>query len=878
MKRNSLIFLVVMSLAIIGITNSKIWAQEDDVLERKNKAEIQKVVQLKVKIKTEREEEILKKLGLECEPTENVEDSELSRREAVCDVSVNQIDQLKQAGIEFEVQREGIRIEKKRSVRRPPVWADYEGEKEDKGVVWGENGTNYSIPYQAWVYSPITISSTPAGATVYSIDVHFEVIHTYVGDLAIDLTDEDLGHEYRLWDYYGGSQDNIDTTIYMISFFIGELVNQTWKLWGYDCCAGDDGYIDYWSIQIWYHDPPDLIVQSLTASNYNPNVGDYIDVTMVIKNQGKGPAYGWFYNGLFYNLSSPPDTYTIEDDGWSTDVLDSGKTESHTFYNITSSEPGTWHMYGLADCDGGVVETNEANNHKGPITINWVQPLPDLIVQSLTLDDYSLVITEHTNGAITIKNQGPGPVMDCFYTDVFANDSSAPSPPATGEYFYESCWLDTGETICYNFYKLPHSTSAGTWSMWGLVDSWPNDWGNIHESNESNNTYGPVNITWENPPSPQQVSRPDMINHGLEFVNVNWTCSNDNVDPHWSCLSWTCDFSPGQNYTGEAYSYGGWDKPNTDFLTYLSAGLCAGSLPSNNCGQADAYWATGVDCSGLVSRCWELPARRTTSSLVYVSDQITVDALQPGDIMNRSTGEHKHVRMFYQWAIPNSWMTVIEATPKQCRRLDYNTDTLLSQGYVPRRYKWVDDPGNNDPVITGHLHCKYPQEECGDCIKHNEQMTIELDAYDPDGDPLHYVWWCYYGYFIVGGNPVPACTTYENYVIYQAPDVWWNQDQLFVDVCDNHGGDTLAHYHVEVFDPEYTCICGDANDDLIIELGDVLYLISYLYKGGLPPEDPIERGDANNDCQINLGDLTYLIAYFYRGGYCPECCWFPPEQ
>jgi subtilisin-like proprotein convertase family protein len=433
MGRRISIWLVVCMLQTIWFVIPETGAKEKDLSDTKREQEIRRILKLRIETGTGQEEDILKAMGLKCEWGDNIDNSVLTEREAVCNATVSQMDQLKKAGITFEVEREGIRIDKKRSVRRPLVRADYEGEKQDKGVVWDENGTNYSIPYFDWVYSPISIASAPAGATVYSIDVHFEVIHTNVGDLAIDLTDEDIEQEYRLWNYEGGSQDNIDTTIEMIGDFIGELANQTWKLYAWDCCEGNTGHIDYWWIQIWYQDPPDLKVDSLTATNYSPNVGDYIDVTMVIKNQGNGPAYGWFYSGLFYDLSSPPDINTLEDEWWSTDVLDSGQTESNTFYSITSSEPGTWHMYGLADCDGEVVETNEANNHKGPITINWIQPVPDLIVQSLTLDDSSLVITEHTNGVITIKNQGSGPVADCFYTDVFKNRPSAPSPPATGE-------------------------------------------------------------------------------------------------------------------------------------------------------------------------------------------------------------------------------------------------------------------------------------------------------------------------------------------------------------------------------------------------------------------------------------------------------------
>jgi hypothetical protein len=527
-------------------------------------------------------------------------------------------------------------------------------------------------------------------------------------------------------------------------------------------------------------------------------------------------------------------------------------------------------MYGLADCDGQVTESNENNNYKGPVTINWTYVPPDLIVQSLTVQDSSLVITEHTNGTITIKNQSSVPVTDWFYTDVFKNRATAPSPPATGEYWWLEYSLNPGQTRTYNFYKLPHSTSAGTWKMWGLVDSSPNSWGHIQESNENNNAYGPLNITWLNPPSPHQVSRTTMIDHGLEFVNVNWTCSDDNVDHHWSCLSWTSAFSPGQHVTGEAYSWGGWDKPNTDFLTYLSAGLCAGSLPGNNCGQTDAYWATGVDCSGLVSRCWELPARRTTSTLVSVSDQITIGELQSGDIMNKPGS---HVIMFYEWYIPNSRMKVIEATPDTCRFSYPNADSLLNAGYVPRRYQYVYDPGNNNPVIQGHIHCQNPQTECSDCIERDEQITIELDAYDPDGDPILYEWLTYWGWFIVDGNYVYACTTDENYVLYEAPGSPFDHDQLVVIVRDDRGGSDSITGSLGVYLQGFSCRCGDANGDGIVNSADLGFLINYVFVGGPPPSDPIEKADANNDCIVNSADIAYLTNYSFAGGPPPECCW-----
>ncbi|MGB7060778.1 MAG: dockerin type I repeat-containing protein [Candidatus Zixiibacteriota bacterium] len=62
---------------------------------------------------------------------------------------------------------------------------------------------------------------------------------------------------------------------------------------------------------------------------------------------------------------------------------------------------------------------------------------------------------------------------------------------------------------------------------------------------------------------------------------------------------------------------------------------------------------------------------------------------------------------------------------------------------------------------------------------------------------------------------------------------------------------------------------GDANGDGVIDIGDVVYLINYLYRNG-PAPNPLEAGDANYDAIIDIGDVVYLINYLYRGGP-PPC-------
>ncbi|UCB53294.1 MAG: dockerin type I repeat-containing protein [Candidatus Zixiibacteriota bacterium] len=62
---------------------------------------------------------------------------------------------------------------------------------------------------------------------------------------------------------------------------------------------------------------------------------------------------------------------------------------------------------------------------------------------------------------------------------------------------------------------------------------------------------------------------------------------------------------------------------------------------------------------------------------------------------------------------------------------------------------------------------------------------------------------------------------------------------------------------------------GDCNGDGIVNVGDVLYLINYLYKDGSGPL-PSWTGDVNCDREINLGDAVYLINYLFKNGP-PPC-------
>jgi hypothetical protein len=63
---------------------------------------------------------------------------------------------------------------------------------------------------------------------------------------------------------------------------------------------------------------------------------------------------------------------------------------------------------------------------------------------------------------------------------------------------------------------------------------------------------------------------------------------------------------------------------------------------------------------------------------------------------------------------------------------------------------------------------------------------------------------------------------------------------------------------------------GDANQDGIMNLQDITYIIGAVYLGGAPV-DPLWVADFNCDGTVNLQDITGVIARVYLGGAHSPC-------
>ena len=139
-------------------------------------------------------------------------------------------------------------------------------------------------------------------------------------------------------------------------------------------------------------------------------------------------------------------------------------------------------------------------------------------------------------------------------------------------------------------------------------------------------------------------------------------------------------------------------------------------------------------------------------------------------------------------------------------------------------------------------------------------------------------------------NIEPATTT----VPQRAPVIGSRQGyQMVTDVLDGFGGESesdtygmpvssggqpspiglseSANYGVEAgFVYASHVNRGDLNADGIVNVGDVVYIVNYLYRSGDEP-CPVEAGDVTCDGIVNVGDVVFLVNYLYRGGDPPAC-------
>ena len=181
--------------------------------------------------------------------------------------------------------------------------------------------------------------------------------------------------------------------------------------------------------------------------------------------------------------------------------------------------------------------------------------------------------------------------------------------------------------------------------------------------------------------------------HGADRAGVRVDTPDQGFRPPGSRPGW---WVPGAANIGVPYKWGGFDSLK-EFAAGVKAGRYAGDVyTAEKRRQLDAAVSqetAGVDCSGLVSRCWKLDRAYSTRTLPSLCDPLaSYEDLKPGDILN--TG-NSHVLLFKEWTdgthrrllayetgAPPTWKVLLDNIP---------VELLRSQDYRPYRYRLMRD-------------------------------------------------------------------------------------------------------------------------------------------------------------------------------------------
>lgn len=149
-------------------------------------------------------------------------------------------------------------------------------------------------------------------------------------------------------------------------------------------------------------------------------------------------------------------------------------------------------------------------------------------------------------------------------------------------------------------------------------------------------------------------------------------------------------WKPGHPAKGMPYQWGGFDTPES-FLGKIAAGRKAGDISTplkRQLGDAGtSIESCGIDCSGFVSRCWNLERSYSTSELPSICTPLgSWNDLRPGDILLND----KHVVLFVRWKIRDEEIAAYEAGPRPVWRVSacgLLVEKLRKHGYTPWRFK-----------------------------------------------------------------------------------------------------------------------------------------------------------------------------------------------
>lgn len=149
------------------------------------------------------------------------------------------------------------------------------------------------------------------------------------------------------------------------------------------------------------------------------------------------------------------------------------------------------------------------------------------------------------------------------------------------------------------------------------------------------------------------------------------------------------------------------------------------------------------------------------------------------------------------------------------------------------------------------------------CGATTKSYAFSATSVEPDGQQLYYQWDWGNGAMSQWLGPYASSQSCDVTYAYSQPGAFnvrvKVRDEMNVE-SDWSGTALSSLYKI-----------GDPNGDTSVNVGDAVYLINRVFKGGPQPQPCNDTGDVNCDGNVNIGDGVYLINHVFKGGLAPGC-------
>ncbi len=183
------------------------------------------------------------------------------------------------------------------------------------------------------------------------------------------------------------------------------------------------------------------------------------------------------------------------------------------------------------------------------------------------------------------------------------------------------------------------------------------------------------------------VNRMDAVNIGEKYVYHQFYLDESNLAPNPVTASDGDEVeTPSRFKTGinarVGYKWGGFNT-----IEQYDKGLNDGKFAADIHTSGVSSYAVGVDCSGFVSRCWQLTYHSATSMMPNITSEYSSwDDLKPGDAIHK----FGHVRLFIN-RNPDGSFLVVEASARDWGVSYWSYKPSDLTNYTPRRLKSMEN-------------------------------------------------------------------------------------------------------------------------------------------------------------------------------------------